>query len=204
MTSPDNEQQQAKKEAPNAHVVHMACPVTPASIQCLHNVILGALSQRAGPIQLRISSEGGHLASGFAAYGLLSSIPIPLRTHNNGNVESVAVLLYLAGSERTTAEHSRFVLHPLNWGTPAGQVDHSRLSEWNGSLNFDRDRYCAIFKQATQGAEIPIDVSKHLQNEALIIGPAAARTSGIVTGAVSADCHDLPSENVTHWWVDRF
>ena len=186
------------------HVIHLSCPITQTSVQGLQNVVLGALHQGAEAVHLRISSEGGHLASGFAAFGLLSSLPIPLHTHNNGNVESAAVLLYLAGSDRTAAEHSRFVLHPLNWGTPAGQVDHSRLSEWNGSLNFDRDRYCAIFKQATQGAQVPIDVSKHLQNEALIIGSAAATDARIVTRAIDSVEHKLPSENIVHWWVTAF
>ncbi|MFT0531895.1 ATP-dependent Clp protease proteolytic subunit [Castellaniella hirudinis] len=206
MDTPPEQQAATPQNVPSVrpHIIHMACPVTQTSVQVLHNVTLGAIAQGATSIDLRMSSEGGNLAAGFAAYGLLTSLPIPVHTHNNGNVESVAVLIYLAGSERTVAAHGRFVLHPLNWALGNGSVDHSRLIEWSDSLNFDRNRYCAIFQQATQGAESPIDVLQCLKNEALIIGPAAARAAGITTRAVSTDSHTLPSENIVHWWVDRF
>ncbi|RTZ39956.1 hypothetical protein EKL30_17005 [Candidimonas sp. SYP-B2681] len=186
------------------HVIHMACPITPASIQQLHNCTLLALQEGAQRLELRISSLGGCLASGFAAYGLLRSLPVPVRTHNNGNVESAAVVIYLAGSERTAATHSRFVIHPLNWGTGNGSVDHNRIVEWADSLNFDRDRYRTIFDEATDGAQIPIDILKHLNQEAIIIGPADAESAGITTRTVAADTHKLPFHNVRHLWISGF
>lgn len=140
------------------HTIHFICPVTARSVQILQNVCLGAIrTAGASRIELRISSEGGDLAAGFAAYGFLRSLPIGLHTHNISNVESIAILMYLAGTVRTAALHSRFVVHPLHWNTTQGAVDHNRLNEWSESLNFDRGRYAAIFQETTNDAKLPID-----------------------------------------------
>lgn len=199
------------------HIIHFSCPVTEVSVQNLQDLLLRAVTSDAGAIQLRISSGGGGLNPGFAAYGLLKSLPVPLHTHNSSNVESIAVLMYLAGQRRTAADHSRFTFHPLHWGTGNGIVDHARMAEWVTSLDFDRERYCAIFREATQGAQVPLDIEECLRDRAKIIGAATAATHGITTAALGADgleasvasmcageVHVLPRENVVHWWVNGF
>ncbi|WP_155837415.1 ATP-dependent Clp protease proteolytic subunit [Herminiimonas sp. CN] len=54
------------------------------------------------------SLHEGSTDQGFALYNFLRSLPIPLKTHNIGDVESIAVVVFLASTKRFTCPHSRF------------------------------------------------------------------------------------------------
>ena len=110
------------------HVIHFLGPVNVISIQNLRNIILQSINGQkpASEIELLISSEGGDLNSGFTAYNFIRSIQIPITCINIGTVESMAVILYLAGDQRLAVQHSRFLLHSLHWGFNAGNVDQNR------------------------------------------------------------------------------
>ena len=119
-----------------AHIIHFYGPVTPASIEELRNCALSGIQEgHADELLISISSEGGNLAAGFTAYHFLRSLPVPVTTHNLGNVESIGVLLFLAGEKRLVVQHGRFTLHALHWGFGSGTVDHDRLAEYTASLN---------------------------------------------------------------------
>nr|WP_272537527.1 MULTISPECIES: ATP-dependent Clp protease proteolytic subunit [unclassified Providencia] len=126
------------------HTIHFICPVTTNSVSQLQNHCLAALSQGATEINIHISSRGGETDCGFAAYSFLKSLPIKVRTHNISNVESIANIIFLAGSERTANPESRFLIHPLAWSF-SGQVDHYRLRELVKCLDNDLNRFVNIF-----------------------------------------------------------
>ena len=95
------------------HTIHFLCPVNTATVGQLQNHCLTALSQGATELNIHISSQGGETAAGFTAYNFLKSLPVTVRTHNISNVESIANIVFLAGSERFANPLSRFLLHPL-------------------------------------------------------------------------------------------
>ncbi len=130
-------------------------------------------------------------------YHFLHSLPVPVITHNIGSVESIGIVVFLAGERRFACPHSRFLIHPLHWtfGTPA--ADHQRLVEWGKSLDFDAQRYAQIVNEATQGSDEPLNIGAHLEHDALIVGPAAAVKAGLVHDISLAK---LPPDGV-NWWV---
>ncbi|HHU9699852.1 TPA: ATP-dependent Clp protease proteolytic subunit, partial [Escherichia coli] len=111
------------------HTIHFLCPVNTATVGQLQNHCLTALSQGATELNIHISSQGGETAAGFTAYNFLKSLPVTVRTHNISNVESIANIVFLAGSERFANPLSRFLLHPLLWGFASPAADHARLRE---------------------------------------------------------------------------
>jgi ATP-dependent protease ClpP protease subunit len=163
----------------------------------LQNVTLSALQQGATELQIHISSDGGSNDQGFAAYHFLRSLPVPLTMHCIGNVESMAVVMFLAGKNRLIVPHGKIKIHPMHWGFPGGTVDHDRLSEYVASLDFDAKRYADIFEEQTNGAKEPVDVRAHLAGQAKLLDATAAVAAGIATGIADAA---VPAIAV-RWWV---
>jgi ATP-dependent protease ClpP protease subunit len=122
-----------------------------------------------------------------------------LITHNIGSVESVGVVIFLAGQKRYACPGTRFLIHPLHWGFGnLVAADHSRVSEWRDCLDFDAERYACIFEEATSGAQAHTDIRSHLTGNARIYDADQALAAGIIHGAVQAR---LPEAGATsHWW----
>ena len=180
------------------HVVHFVASITPTStFQLIDLASKAASAEGATELQVHISSDGGHTDDAFALYNFFKSLALPVAMHNIGNVESMAVIVYLAGSRRLAASNARFKIHSLHWGFDAGKVDHLRLKEFGASLDNDADRYVTLCDLETQGAAAPIPVREHLFGDALLLDAPAAVTAGLAH--VIAD-PELPADAV-HWWV---
>ncbi|EEI47924.1 MAG TPA: Clp protease [Proteus vulgaris] len=126
-------------------VINFLCPVTQNTISQLQDRCLTAIANGATEIKIHISSQGGDIAAGFTAYNFLKSLPVNVTTHNISNVESIANIIYLAGSKRLINPMARFLLHPFHWGLGGLQsVDHERLREWVLSLDNDLERFINV------------------------------------------------------------
>jgi ATP-dependent protease ClpP protease subunit len=179
------------------HTIHFMREINPETLTGLQNVCLGALQGGATEINIHLSSIGGGTDYGFTAYHFLRSLPVRLTIHCISNVESMAVILFLAADTRLIVPHGKVKIHPMHWGFNAGAVDHDRLREFVDSMDFDADRYSAIFKERTQGADKPVDVSSHLLGKANILDSQSALSAGIATGIAEAT---IPKDAV-RWWV---
>ena len=168
------------------HVIHFMRSINADTLAGLQNVTLSALKEGATELDIHISSDGGTNDQGFAAYHFLRSLPVPVTTHCIGNVESMAIIVFLAGAKRLIAPHGKVKIHPMLWGFPGGAVDHDRLTEYVASLDFDAKRYADIFDDRTQGANQIVNVRAHLAGKAELLGAAAAVDSGIATGIADA------------------
>ena len=181
------------------HIIHFIGPIDHTAVCTARNLFLQALQHGATDLELHMSTEGGNMTAGFALYFFLKSLPIPLTTHNIGSVESVGVVIFLAGQHRFACPGTRFLVHPLHWGFGSlVAADHSRVSEWRDCLDFDAERYARIFDEATHGASAPVDVRANLVAAARIFNTDQALAAGIIEAAVQAR---LPKAGPTsHWW----
>jgi len=181
------------------HIVHFIGPINHNAVCTIRNLCLQALQSGASEIELHMSTEGGNMTAGFALYFFLKSLPLPLTTHNIGSVESVGVVIFLAGGRRYACPGTRFLVHPLHWGFGnLVAADHSRVSEWRDCLDFDAERYACIFEEATRGAGGRDDIRSNLTGNARIFNADQALAAGIIHQAVQAR---LPAAGVTsHWW----
>lgn len=175
------------------HTIHFFSPVTTASVIQLQNCCLGALQQEATELNIHISSQGGDTAAGFTAYNFLKSLPVTVRTHNISNVESIANVIFLAGSERFSNPISRFLLHPLHWGFGSPSADHSRLREYGKCLDNDLERFIEIFTVEIGGESDWMD----LINDATILNANQAIEHGVTHKTSQAQ---IASGGI-NWWV---
>lgn len=176
------------------HTVHFLCPVTASTVSHFQGICLEALRNQATSLQIHLSSGGGELISGFTAYHFLKSLPIPVITHNLSNVESVANVIYMAGSERRANAGSRFLLHPLQWGFNTPAADHARMIEWSKCLDNDFERFVDVLNNETQRTDIDWGA---LINAATILDADTAAANGMVTTLANATLADT----AINWWV---
>lgn len=181
------------------HVIHFSGPINPATASQLQSATLGAISQGAAELRYHVSTDGGSTMYGFALYNLIRSLPIPVTMHNIGSVESMGNILFLAADRRLAAPHSRFLLHPLNWGFTGGNVDHARLTEHAACLDNDFDRYVEIFNERTKGASEPLDICSCLKNTSRVLTPEDATAAGLIH-AIEAPAMPGAADAVS-WWV---
>jgi ATP-dependent protease ClpP protease subunit len=99
-------------------------------------------------LTINISSLGGCVASGITIYNYLKQQPFPIATHNLGEVSSAALLLYLAGSTRTAAPVSKFMIHPIKIGI-SGDFPYFQVEELLKSIDMDIKNYARIVDSET-------------------------------------------------------
>jgi len=183
------------------HTVHYLTDVNVASVRQLMEVCMAAISNAEKPateIKLYISSKGGDTVAGFTAYNFLKTLPVKLTTHNLSNVESIANVIFMAGSERTASPLSRFLLHPLYWGFGTPNADHLRLREWTSCLDDDLDRFVKVFDLETQGFNFPEKpVWRDLITSTTIADPDRAGSLGLIQRVEEAR---IPADCIK-WWV---
>ena len=80
------------------------------------------------PIRILVTSQGGHVESGFAIYDIMRFIKSPITTVGAGWVASIAVpILFGAPRERRySLPHTRFLLHQPSGGA-GGQASDIRI-----------------------------------------------------------------------------
>lgn len=179
------------------HTIIFSVPVNQSTVSALMGNCLGAINQGATELNIYISSQGGDLLAGFTAYHFLKALPIPVITHNLSNVESVANIIFLAGSERKANPGSRFLFHPFHWGLGGPTVDHSRISEWTACLNNDLERFVDVVESNVHHSKSR-DEWKEVISNSTITNASTALDWGIVHHVSSATYPHAPG---TYWWV---
>lgn len=134
-----------------------------------------------------MASTGGNINHGFSLYHQLRTMPAKITTVNIGSVESMGVIVFLAGDERFAIRSAKFKLHPFTW-TFAGQTaNYPELREAIDSLDSDTKIYSDIFSDRTMAATEPVDIKKCLTMSPQIIPAEDAISSGIINGLVDLD-----------------
>lgn len=161
------------------HIIHFTGPINSATCGSLIDTCSKALQQEATQLVLTLATMGGEASYGFAMYNFLMSLPVAVHTHNLGTVESMGNIVFLAGSRRTACRHSKFLFHPFHWHVN-GSIDHTRMSEYAMSLDYDLAAYARIVAERTEGAAQPLDIGKYLQAAPRILSPQEAISAGMI------------------------
>ena len=99
---------------------------------------------------LLMSSPGGGVFAGLTGYSYLKGIPAEVVTHNCGSVDSIAAVLFCAGSHRLCVPHARFLLHGISYDVakPA-RFGEKALDERVRSLKMDRENMAGVIADST-------------------------------------------------------
>lgn len=95
--------------------------------------------------RINIPSPGGGVFHGITIYNFLIGLKgIVLHTHNLGQIDSVANLIYMAGNVRTASTTSTFLLHPPRAIFPQGAYTIEDLRERVQGLESDERKLAEI------------------------------------------------------------
>lgn len=188
------------------HTITFIQDITLQTVSILQDRAQTAVSNGATELIIYISTIGGNLDAGFAAYHFLRALPVKLTMHCIGNIESVGIIIFLAADRRLAPSQAKFKIHELHWDFPAGRVDHSRLKEYVESLDHDANRYVEIANERLKTGSQKLDVMAILNGNARILNGAEALGVGLVTqieeASFPADLvgDRLPPGIFKSWW----
>lgn len=148
------------------------------SINALMNIVDQKLREGVQKFVLLISSPGGTVFHGLSAYNFLSGIPAEIETHNFGSVDSIGVVLFLAGKKRYSVPDARFLLHPVSTGFQGNvRMEEKQLEEVIKGLRIDIKNIAAVIAKGTGKSEEEIIKA---MSDRTTLSPEEAKTFGLV------------------------
>ncbi len=133
-------QQIELKIAPHPAIyVSFLSEVNPTTARSLLALIAEQMMAGVKQVHLLISSPGGSVACGVAVYNSLRSLPIEVTTYNTGSVNSIANVIYLAGSRRVACAASSFMFHAVGIDLPSQtRIEARNIRELSDNLHNDQ------------------------------------------------------------------
>jgi ATP-dependent protease ClpP protease subunit len=135
-------------------------------------------------IYLLFSSSGGQVEAGISLYNYLKALPLTLVTHNTGNIDSIANVIFLAGQTRFASVHSSFMFHGVNWNfVAASSLNRSQVSE---SLSGIEASEAKILGVLTERSKLNAEEVRTLFAKGETKDPAWAQTKGLISAVKDA------------------
>ena len=129
--------------------VMFAKGIDPDSVNELIGTVY-TLSNDSDEVYIFFNSNGGDVNAGIYCYNMLRSLPVVLTTHNVGNVDSIANVIFLAGEKRYVSPSAAFMFHSVYHQAQAGtSLDEKLLRETLNSVITDHKRIGSIFASRT-------------------------------------------------------
>lgn len=155
-------------------------PMDLANSRDIMTHLYAACKSGANSIHLGMSSPGGQTGIGIQLYNFLTSLPVPIITHNTGFVDSAAVSMFLGGTARLCSPVSAFMLH-------APSQNYPRTAEFSASfLSFSASQLQAeeTFIRQLLTKRTAMEQSKVLasMSPGLKFLPDEAKACGLVSG----------------------
>jgi ATP-dependent protease ClpP protease subunit len=127
-------------------VIKFFAGVNQQSSTALMGAIDDAINSGVENLTLLISTPGGSVFHGLSIYNYLKGLPLKtLRTHNFGSVDSIGVVIYCAGTSRTSSPQARFLVHGVTWSWNAPTtLEEPQLEETLKSLRIDMENISKV------------------------------------------------------------
>jgi len=125
--------------------IRLLAEINQQSVSVLVNSVETKLKEGVKIFRILLSSPGGTVFHGIAAYNFLKGVPAKIITHNFGTVDSIAAVIYCSGTERLSVPNARFLIHGIGWNPPPGiRFEEKQLKEQLKSLEIDRENIAKI------------------------------------------------------------
>jgi ATP-dependent Clp protease protease subunit len=134
--------------------VHFSRGIDPQSSHDLITALLGIANSQDHDITLFMNSNGGNVVAGIHCHNMIRSLDINLTTHNVGNVDSIANVIFLAGDQRLCSPPSTFMFHSVGFDQPGPvRLEERNLRQWLDSVVADNKRMGGIIAGRTNLTE---------------------------------------------------
>jgi ATP-dependent Clp protease protease subunit len=129
-------------------------------------------------LHFSFSSSGGFVSPAMTLYNFLTGLPAKVIMHNTGSVDSVAIVIFLAGEERYAVPHSSFLFHGLQYTfNQPTSLTINQLKEKVSGLEQDQNRMCSIVTERTELREEEV---RELFIQGEVKNPEFAASKGII------------------------
>ena len=119
--------------------------VTPQSASNFINTLIAHGQGGTTKLVIAMNCPGGNVVAGVAIYNALMAMPIPIVTHNIGNVDSIGNIIFVAGAERYACAATTFMFHGVAFGGNANErLEEKTLAEKLDTVKADHKRLAAI------------------------------------------------------------
>ncbi len=158
--------------------IRFLAEVNQQSINTLISIVEAKMREGIKSFKILISSPGGTVFHGISAYNFLKGIPANIETYNFGTIDSIATVIYCAGSKRVCVPNARFLIHSVGWNT-AGSVrfEEKQLKEQLKSLAIDRENIAKIIASICKKNQKEIE---KLMFKGTTFNPEQAKKFGLV------------------------
>ena len=95
------------------HFLMLSASINQATSNTLTGYLVDLLTNGATKLTIAISSPGGNVVNGVTMYNTITSMPLEINTHNIGNVDLIANVIFLSGHTRTANRNSTFMFHSV-------------------------------------------------------------------------------------------
>ncbi len=152
----------------------------------LRQAITDAVNSGATDIYLVISSGGGLVVEGLAIAALLKGLSIEVTTHNIGQTDSVANVIFASGKKRYANKNASFLFHGVNQPINNANLSETQLLElYKGTVRL-REMIALNFSSYTG---IPLtDVTSLMVDGANILSASDALSKTVI--------HELKELNI--------
>lgn len=147
------------------------------SVNSLIRVVNQKLGEGVRRFVLIISSTGGTVFHGLAAYNYLVGIPAEVETHNFGSADSIGAVMFCAGRRRYCVPHARFLLHGVSANFQQCNLEEKQLEERLKGLKIDVENIAGVIASSTGKTEAEVTQA---MLDRTTLSPEQAREFGLV------------------------
>ena len=166
-----------QQPAPAGVFITCSADIQPQLVQPLINTVNIAIAEGHGEVNLLINSNGGSVNVGVALYNILRGMPITMVTHNVGNVDSIANIVFLAGDRRYSAPQATFMFHGVASAFGGGVLSGQQAREVARNIQADEDRIAAIIAERSN---LGVATIREFFREAATKDAAYAASAGLI------------------------
>jgi ATP-dependent Clp protease, protease subunit len=118
-----------KRCKPLTQYIVFIADVQTAQAGKLKDALTKAINAGCKEIQLLISSGGGNVFEGLGIAAFMKTLPAKIVTHNIGQTDSIANVIFAAGSPRYAVENASFLFHGVSMHYEKADFIESQLEE---------------------------------------------------------------------------
>jgi len=106
-------------------------------------------SNAGNDIYILMSSLGGNVSEGLNLAAYMKTLPVKITTHNIGQIDSIANVVFAAGSTRYATPNSSFMFHGVSMHYERQDFIESQLLEQYRQVKRLRENIATVFSQHT-------------------------------------------------------
>jgi ATP-dependent Clp protease protease subunit len=106
--------------------------------------------QKPKKLYFLFSSPGGNVNAGITFYNFLKALPCEIIMHNNGSIDSIANIVFMAGKQRFASPNSSFLFHGVALRLPQVELNLTKIKEFTSGIEKDQEKIAGIIAENTK------------------------------------------------------